>query len=353
MGSCVEIRGISKSYIKGKKVLEPIDLTVNPGEIFFLLGSSGCGKSTLLRTIAGLLTPDSGKIFFDGNDITDLAPEKRRAAMVFQNYALWPIMNVLENVEFGLKSMGKLNSKEIRKRAMEALDHVRLADYADRKIQSLSGGQQQRVALARALAVDPAVLLLDEPLSNLDARLRDEMRLEIRRICKERSLTSIYVTHDRREALSMADRIAVLNNGILHQTGTPRELYCTPTDKFVACFLGDANILSGKTLDGNKIETPLGILPFQSEKAITAGLNAEVMIRPSAFSFSRQNSSDISVKAVLKEGTYLGERTEWLLDSPCGKLTVSETFPPIREFDQTCELFASPENIIFLPGCCK
>ena len=353
MGSCVEIRGISKSYIKGKKVLEPIDLTVNPGEIFFLLGSSGCGKSTLLRTIAGLLTPDSGKIFFDGNDITDLAPEKRRAAMVFQNYALWPIMNVVENVEFGLKAMGKLSSKEIRKRAMEALEHVRLGDYADRKIQSLSGGQQQRVALARALAVDPAVLLLDEPLSNLDARLRDEMRLEIRRICKERSLTSIYVTHDRREALSMADRIAVLNNGILHQTGTPRELYCTPTDKFVACFLGDANILPGKILEGNKIETALGILLFQSEKTFAAGTDAEVMIRPSAFSFTRQNSSDVSVKAVLTEGTYLGERTEWLLDSACGKLTVSETFPPIREFNQTCELFVAPENIVLLPGSCK
>ena len=353
MGSCVEIRGISKSYIKGKKVLEPIDLTVNPGEIFFLLGSSGCGKSTLLRTIAGLLTPDSGKIFFDGNDITDLAPEKRRAAMVFQNYALWPIMNVVENVEFGLKAMGKLSSKEIRKRAMEALEHVRLGDYADRKIQSLSGGQQQRVALARVLAVDPAVLLLDEPLSNLDARLRDEMRLEIRRICKERSLTSIYVTHDRREALSMADRIAVLNNGILHQTGTPRELYCTPTDKFVACFLGDANILPGKILEGNKIETALGILLFQSEKTFAAGTDAEVMIRPSAFSFTRQNSSDVSVKAVLTEGTYLGERTEWLLDSACGKLTVSETFPPIREFNQTCELFVAPENIVLLPGSCK
>lgn len=353
MGSQVEIRGISKSYVKGKKVLEPINLTVNPGEIFFLLGSSGCGKSTLLRTIAGLLTPDSGKIFFDGKDITDLAPEKRRAAMVFQNYALWPIMNVQENVEFGLKAMGGLSSQEIRKRALEALDHVRLADFADRKIQSLSGGQQQRVALARALAVDPAVLLLDEPLSNLDARLRDEMRLEIRRICKERSLTSIYVTHDRREALSMADRIAVLNNGILHQTGTPRELYCTPADRFVACFLGDANILPGKILDGKKIETALGVLPFQSEKEVASGTEAEVMIRPPAFSFNRNNDSEVSIKATLKEGTYLGERTEWLLDSVCGSLTVSETFPPIREFNREYELFVAPENIVLLPGSCK
>ena len=353
MGSCVEIRGISKSYVKGKKVLEPIDLTVNPGEIFFLLGSSGCGKSTLLRTIAGLLTPDSGKIFFDGKDITDLAPEKRRAAMVFQNYALWPIMNVRENVEFGLKAMGTLSAKEIRKRALEALDHVRLGDYAERKIQSLSGGQQQRVALARALAVDPAVLLLDEPLSNLDARLRDEMRLEIRRICKERSLTSIYVTHDRREALSMADRIAVLNNGILHQTGTPRDLYCTPEDRFVACFLGDANIVSGTVKEGNKIETPLGILPFQAKETIKSGTSADIMIRPPALHFRREKESDLCIKAVLKEGTYLGERTEWLLESACGELTVSETFPPIRELKKEYELFAAPENIILLPGSCK
>ena len=353
MGSCVEIRGISKSYIKGKKVLEPIDLTVNPGEIFFLLGSSGCGKSTLLRTIAGLLTPDSGKIYFDGKDITDLAPEKRRAAMVFQNYALWPIMNVRENVEFGLKAMGKLSSKEIRKRAMEALDHVRLGDYAERKIQSLSGGQQQRVALARALAVDPAVLLLDEPLSNLDARLRDEMRLEIRRICKERALTSIYVTHDRREALSMADRIAVLNNGILHQTGSPRKLYCTPTDSFVARFLGDANIFSGKVLEGDRIETALGTLPFQTKESVKAGTRAEIMIRPSALHFSKEKESDLRIKAMLKDGTYLGERTEWQLDSACGDVIVSETFPPIRELNQEYELFVSPENIILLPGSCK
>ena len=353
MGSYIEICGISKSYIKGKKVLEPIDLKVQPGEMFFLLGSSGCGKSTLLRIIAGLLTPDSGKILFDGKDITGLAPEKRKAAMVFQNYALWPHMNVQENVEFGLRAMGKLSAAEIRKKAEEALDHVRLGDFAKRKIQSLSGGQQQRVALARALAVDPAVLLLDEPLSNLDARLRDEMRLEIRRICKERSLTSIYVTHDRREALSMADRIAVLNNGILHQTGTPRELYCTPEDSFVANFLGDANILAGNTTAENKLETALGVFPFMSGKTIPAGNKAEIMIRPAAIHFTKQKDSDATFSAKLKDGTYLGERTEWLFDSPCGELIVSESFPPIREFNREYQLFVDPEQIVILPGSFK
>lgn len=353
MGSRIEIRGISKSYVKGKKVLEPIDLTVEPGEIFFLLGSSGCGKSTLLRILAGLLKPDDGKIFFDGTDITAFAPEKRRAAMVFQNYALWPHMSVRENVEFGLRAAGKLPRKEIAKRAMEALDHVRLGDFAERRIPSLSGGQQQRVALARALAANPAVLLLDEPLSNLDARLRDEMRLEIRRICKERSLTSIYVTHDRREALSMADRIAVLNGGILHQTGTPRELYCTPVNRFVACFLGDANVIAGTILPGKKIDTPLGILPFSSKEDPAPGTAAEIMIRPPALHFRREKDTDFSIRAELKEGTYLGERTEWLFDSPCGELTVSETFPPERDPGTVCELFADPENAVLLPGSCR
>ena len=211
MSTSVQINQISKSYVKGKTVLKPIDLTINAGELFFLLGSSGCGKSTLLRIIAGLLEPDSGTIRFNGTDITHFPPEKRRAAMVFQNYALWPHMDVFENVAFGLRVRGEKNAG-IRAKVTETLELVRLADCADRKIQSLSGGQQQRVALARALAVRPSVLLLDEPLSNLDARLRDSMRLEIRRICKERGVTAIYVTHDRKEALSMADRIAVLND---------------------------------------------------------------------------------------------------------------------------------------------
>lgn len=245
MGTTVEIKGISKSYVKNVKVLNPVDLTIHSGELFFLLGSSGCGKSTLLRIIAGLLKPDSGSILFDGTEITGFPPEKRKAAMVFQNYALWPHMNVFENIAFGLQIQGEKKAA-IRETVSEMLELVRLADCADRKIQSLSGGQQQRVALARALAVNPSVLLLDEPLSNLDARLRDSMRLEIRRICKERGVTAVYVTHDRREALSMADRIAVLDKGNLVQLGTPHQLYRRPVNNFVAGFLGDANFLRGK-----------------------------------------------------------------------------------------------------------
>ena len=201
----VSIEKLTKSYDGTVKVLDGVDLHINQGELVFLLGPSGCGKSTLLRILAGLVSADSGSISFDGRDIISLPPEKRRAAMVFQNYALWPHLNVFENVAFGLR-MDKVPRKEIEKRVMESLEQVQMEKFIHSAVTQLSGGQQQRVALARALAVDPAVLLLDEPLSNLDANLRDTMRREIKRICTERKLTALYVTHDRREALSMADR---------------------------------------------------------------------------------------------------------------------------------------------------
>ena len=193
----VELKGISKAYTPGKPVLHPLDLTVNPGELFFLLGPSGCGKSTLLRLLAGFISPDSGTILFDGKDISATAPEKRNTGLVFQNYALWPHMTVFENVAFGLDTR-KIRGEERKRKVNDALNMVQMNDFADRKPASLSGGQQQRVALARALAFRPGLLLLDEPLSNLDAKLRDSMRIEIRRICKEAGLTAIYVTHDRK-----------------------------------------------------------------------------------------------------------------------------------------------------------
>ena len=253
----VTITGISKSYQAGVPVLKPIDLTIQAGELFFLLGPSGCGKSTLLRILAGLVEPDGGSIRFNGREITRLPAEKRRAAMVFQNYALWPHLTVFENVAFGLRAEGADNAK-IRKEVADALELVQLADCAERKIPSLSGGQQQRVALARALAMRPDLLLLDEPLSNLDARLRDTMRREIRRIAKERELTAIYVTHDRQEALSMADRLAVMHQGILQQVGAPEEVYNLPVNRFVAGFLGDANFIDGTVTENGLFRSHFG-----------------------------------------------------------------------------------------------
>ncbi len=351
MSTQVEICRISKSYVKNVPVLKPVDLMIQKGELFFLLGSSGCGKSTLLRIIAGLLKPDGGHIRFNGADITNMPPEKRRAAMVFQNYALWPHLSVFENVAFGLRVQGEKNA-EIRRKVTEALELVRLGDCAGRKIQSLSGGQQQRVALARALAVDPAVLLLDEPLSNLDARLRDSMRVEIRRICKKRNLTAIYVTHDRKEALSMADRIAVLHEGALAQVGTPVEVYRNPKNAFVASFLGDANILRGKVVESSsnmaQVETACGLLRVFTLGNCAVGSVMELMIRPENISFSRRSETDSVLRAVLRDGTFLGERTEWRLIGGNQELLVYETTPPPRKALETFELFVAPEHVAVL-----
>ncbi len=277
MSTSIKIENLSKSYTRGQRVLEPLNLEIGAGELFFLLGPSGCGKSTLLRILAGLVEPDGGRIWFNGEEVGNLAPEDRRAAMMFQSYALWPHMTVYENVAFGLKVAG-VDRGAIRRRALDALELVRLSGYENCRIPSLSGGQQQRVALARAIVVEPAVLLLDEPLSNLDARLRDEMRMEIRRIARERNLTTIYVTHDRSEALALADRMAVLNNGRVVQLGTPRELYGNPVNRFAAEFLGDANIIKGKVTGIGVAETVLGELHFSGDGEI--GGEVELMFRP-------------------------------------------------------------------------
>ena len=237
----ISIRNLVKSF-GTTKALNNVNLEIEPGELFFLLGPSGCGKTTLLRHIAGFYTPDEGKVLIDGNDVTDVPPYKRDTGMVFQSYALWPHMTIAENVAFGLQ-MRKLPKAEINARVEKALETVRMQDRAKSKPNQLSGGQQQRVALARALVVEPRCLLLDEPLSNLDAKLRLEMRVEIRRICKDAGLTAVYVTHDQKEALSIADRIAVMRSGVVEQTGAPVEIYRRPSSTFTASFIGETNFL--------------------------------------------------------------------------------------------------------------
>src|SRR5689334_7522994 len=241
--------------------LQHLDLTIQPGELFFLLGPSGCGKTTLLRSMAGFYIPEEGKIFFGEEDVTRLAPHKRNTGMMFQSYALWPHMSVAENVAFGLEER-KVSKDEIKRRVGEALESVRMAQYAERRPNQLSGGQQQRVALARALVIRPRCLLLDEPLSNLDAKLRLEMRTEIRRVCKEFNLTTVYVTHDQKEALSIADRMAILESGHILQVGTPREVYGRPKRKTVANFIGETDFLPGRVLgfegDVVVVQTPIG-----------------------------------------------------------------------------------------------
>mgnify|MGYP006418225627 FL=1 len=245
------------------EALRNITFEIDSGELFFLLGPSGCGKTTLLRAIAGLEAIDSGHILFDSKDVSKLPSHRRNTAMVFQGYALWPHMTVEQNVAFGLDVRG-LSKSERNARVQEALEQVQIADLSGRKPNELSGGQQQRVALARTLVVKPSCVLLDEPLANLDAKLRRDMRMEIRSICKDAGLTAVYVTHDRQEALSMADRLAVLDRGEVLQIGSPRDVYSRPGSRFVASFIGEANFLPGTIHDSvgddTMVHTAAGLL---------------------------------------------------------------------------------------------
>lgn len=349
MSASIKIVNISKSYKKNLPVLLPLNLEIQSGELFFLLGPSGCGKSTLLRIIAGLLEPTSGKIYFDGQDITDLPPEKRQAAMVFQNYALWPHLTVFENVAFGLRA-ARIPEKELRSRATEALKLVRMQDFADRRIPSLSGGQQQRVSLARAVAVSPRVLLLDEPLSNLDAKLRDEMRLEISRICKERHLTAVYVTHDRREALSMGDRIALLDQGRIQQIGSPVELYRKPRSRFTAAFLGGTNFIPGKIHEkGTQIFAETSFGTFRMEHAIPGKGSGTLLIRPEAFRLTESPEGENVFPAEFLSGVFLGERSELQFKTETGVMldvtaSAYEHFAP----GKTYFLQMDPRDLVML-----
>ena len=254
----IEIERLTKIF--GTVVaLKEVSLTIGDGEFVSMLGPSGCGKTTMLRCVAGLCNPDSGSIAFDGKDITHLPPQRREAAMVFQHYELFPHMTVKENVAFGLRER-KWSEKAIREKVEEMLDLVKLPDVIQRYPHELSGGQQQRVALARALAISPKVLLMDEPLGALDLKLRESMQLEIRRIQQRLRIPTIYVTHDQGEALTMSDRVAVMNQGEIKQFGSPWEVYASPADRFVAEFVGQMNFLEGTVLDSCTVKCQQGLL---------------------------------------------------------------------------------------------
>ena len=256
------ITSLTKDF-KGTSVLKGIALSVQSGEFVSLLGPSGCGKTTLLRCIAGLESPSGGTIEIAGQDVTKLPPEKRHLGMMFQSYALFPHMSVVENVRFGLRMSGEKSKTEQKELAVRALERVQMGHLADRAPAQLSGGQQQRVALARAIAFEPRVLLLDEPLSNLDARLREDMQVELKELHRTLGLTTVFVTHDQEEAMSLSDRIVLMNAGVIEQEGAPAELYGAPRTPFAADFIGAANLLPASragavaTLDGTAIQVPL------------------------------------------------------------------------------------------------
>ncbi|WP_020014862.1 ABC transporter ATP-binding protein [Promicromonospora sukumoe] len=305
----VEIRGLSVGY-GGEPVLELDELTIEAGEFLSVLGPSGCGKSTLLSVLAGFVTPTTGTVLIDGEDVTDVAPNRRETGLVFQSYALFPHMTVRRNLEYGLRTR-RVAKAERDERVRDALRLVDLADFADRYPQQLSGGQQQRVAIARALVTRPRVLLLDEPLSNLDAKLRRQMRHELRELQREVGTTTVFVTHDQAEALALSDRVALLAHGDLEQLGTPEELYRTPRTRFAADFVGAANLLP--VHDGDGGPTVLG-RPVRLAGSGFAG--ATVALRPEHVRVVEADG-DAAPATVLSVG-FAGERYEYRLRTEDG-----------------------------------
>ena len=323
--------------------VEDVSIEVSAGSLFFLLGSSGCGKTTILRMIAGFVQPTAGQVFFGDRDVTTLSPEKRNAGMVFQNYALWPHMTVSQNVGFGL-DVRRMPSAEKKIRIGESLELVRMSQYADRLPNQLSGGQQQRVALARAIAFRPDLLLLDEPLSNLDAKLRLEMRSEIRRISHELRITMIYVTHDQHEALSLADQIAVMSAGKIEQLGAPRDIYQRPRTRFVAEFIGETNFISCEiqgVRDSSgfaEVRTPIATMRALVPSTKKVGDRITLSIRPEAITIdhasavSNPQSCTTIVLGKCLESTYLGASAQHLVDANGQLIKVFEVNPNSSSF---------------------
>lgn len=330
--------------------LKNISLEIESQELFFLLGPSGCGKTTLLRTIAGFYQPDEGALLFGDKPMAGVPPHQRNTGMVFQNYALWPHMTVAENVAYGLDVRG-ISAEDKKRRVAEALEIVQMTPYATRSPNQLSGGQQQRVALARALVIRPDVLLLDEPLSNLDAKLRLEMREEIRRIHAQTRITTIYVTHDQKEALSLASRMAVLRDGVVEQIGDPRTVYRAPANRFVADFIGETNWVEAEVEGGAggvlELRTPLGKIRAAGKSS--AGGKVWLGFRPESVQIGASEVN--SFRTTIAHVSYLGEVEQYGLTAE-GNTTLKafEQNPEaIRRVGEPLTVHVRPQDCLVLP----
>lgn len=322
----LELRSLTKEFGNGNEkvvAVKELSLTINPGEFVTLLGPSGCGKTTALRMVAGFEAPTSGQVLLDGEDLSSLTPDRRPMGMVFQSYALFPHMSVFDNVAYGLK-VKRLSTSQIKKEVGEILDSMNLAHLNNRAPNQLSGGQQQRVALARAMVVRPKVLLFDEPLSNLDAKLRAQMRIEIRSIQRRLGITSIFVTHDQDEAMSLSDRIVVMRNAVVEQSGAPEEIYRRPSSVFVADFIGRSNFLRVSAVKSGTagkvaVEASGVKLKVNAHPKALKSPHPHLLVRPESISVKKTSSSSKSRKAdegIVKNVVFYGNHVEYSIETP-------------------------------------
>ncbi len=341
MAETIQLQNITKRFDETTAV-DDISLTVEPGETLGVVGPSGCGKTTTLRTVAGFETPTDGEVLFGQEPVTNVPPEQRDVGLVFQSYALFDNMTVQQNIEFGLK-MRDVPSAERRERAGELLEMLDIDALGDRDPTTLSGGQQQRVGLARALAIEPRVLLLDEPMTGLDAQLKNRLQREIGSLLEELEVTALYVTHDQEEAMVMCDRIAVMNEGILEQVGKPEEVYAQPANAFVADFIGTSNLLSG-TITNGRLDLGFATIDAETGSATHQG-EVTATIRPEAFEVSESGAFE----ATIEESFYLGEHVQVLASLPDGESLTLHLDPRIEYTPgDTITLTVDPADIHFI-----
>ena len=343
-GASVRIEACGKTFADGTRALEPATLDISSGETLVLLGPSGCGKTTMLRIIAGLELPDAGgRVLFDGKDITPVPIERRNVGMVFQSYALFPNMSVADNIGYGLKIRG-VPDKERASRVAELVALTNISGLESRRIDQLSGGQRQRVALARAVAIRPGILLLDEPLTALDAALRDRLRGELNRLLRALGITAIYVTHDQAEAMELGDRVVVMQKGAIAQIGTPREIYFTPKNRFVAEFIGAANIIEA-ALENGHLVLPGGRQPVGGDASLPA---AVAMIRPETIGVTGSGNAPLS--GIIDNVSFIGDRQRLVVSGASDKpLTVDAPNTVQAKAGDRIGLSILPEAIRLLP----
>ena len=345
----VKLENVSKSFGKSN-VIDDVSLDIYEGEFITLLGSSGCGKTTILRMISGLESVTSGKVYIDNKDVTHVDPTKREVNTIFQNFALFPKMTVKDNITFGLR-MKKVNPSEIEKRCANVIKLVKLDGFENRYPHELSGGQQQRVAIARGIIMNPKVLLLDESLCSLDLKLKKSMQVELKRIQKKLGITFIYVTHNQEEALSMSDRIAIINKGKIEQLGTPQEIYKNPQKVFVADFIGEANIIDAEVIKKKEDSIKVSmledyLLEIPTDKEFSIGDKIKIVIRPEDIKISKRKMNN-SINGIIIVTTYNGNSTNILIDIP-GKKDIKVSIIDDEKYNYNEEVYImfDPKHVI-------